>query len=77
MLLLCWRLAVTKSIVLGSIENKVNKMTKLWSKRWSPARGRYWKLERECKLTDSKEWLAVFRKDEQEVEFRLSKKKPK
>lgn len=52
-------------------------MIKLWSKRWSTARGWHWKLERECELANSQEWLAVFRMSEPDIEFKLSKIKPK
>ncbi|MCK9530444.1 MAG: hypothetical protein M0R77_07775 [Gammaproteobacteria bacterium] len=49
----------------------------LYSKRWSVARGLHWQLERECSKENAQAWLAVFQKDEPEIEFKLSKKKPK
>ncbi len=52
-------------------------MINLWSKRWNPAKGSHWKLERECSLENAEAWLKVFLKDEPDVIFRLSKKKPK
>lgn len=53
------------------------KITNLWSKRWNPARGHHWKLERECSIENSFAWLEVFQKDEPDVEFKLSEKKPR
>jgi len=52
------------------------KMTNLWSKRFTPAAGTHWKLERECSLESAAEWRNVFQKDEPNVLFFLSKRKP-
>lgn len=51
--------------------------TNIWSKRYSHARGWYWKHERECFLTSASDWLDVFMLDEPDVEFVISVKKPK
>lgn len=51
-------------------------MIKIWSKRWNPARGNYWQLERESKDCDVQEWLKVFRGDEPMVCFLASKRRP-
>lgn len=50
---------------------------KLWSLRWTPARGRHWQLERECSQETAADWLAIFQTDEPETEFRLSLKAPR
>ena len=57
--------------------NESQQTTKLWSYRWSFARGWQWQLERECYIETSLEWLDVFKKDEPDIVFKLSKKKPK
>ena len=54
----------------------VNVMTKLWSYRWTVAKGYHWKLERECSNDDAKEWLAIFERDEPTIVFKLSASKP-
>lgn len=51
-------------------------MTRLWSKRFTPAQGTHWKLERECSLDTAAQWRTVFEKDEPGVLFFLSTKKP-
>lgn len=50
---------------------------RLWSKRWSTARGWHWVLERECSKENASAWLAVFQKDEPGVEFILASRRPK
>ena len=52
-------------------------MITLYSKRWSIAKGWYWKYERECEKSSANEWFNVFQKDEPEVDFVLSNKEPK
>ena len=49
---------------------------KLWSLRYSPARGWHWRLEREVSAETASEWLRVFRLDEPRVEFRIAGKQP-
>lgn len=59
--------------------NKANEMhtINLYSKRWSVSNGLHWHLERECSMENAQGWLALFQKDEPEIEFKLAKKKPK
>lgn len=52
-------------------------ITGIWSYRHTVARGYDWKLERECHVSESVEWLNIFKKDEPNVQFILSNKKPK
>ena len=49
---------------------------KIWSQRYSPARGNYMLEERECKEEEVQAWLKVFREDEPKVLFLASKRKP-
>lgn len=49
----------------------------LWSLRFSFAYGWHWVLERECSLENKEAWLTIFSKDEPEISFKLSHKKPK
>lgn len=49
---------------------------KLWSRRYSPARGNFWKIERDVTDETAQGWLAVFRKNEPGVIFLVSKRKP-
>ena len=51
--------------------------TNLYSKRFTPARGWHWELERGCNISTANDWLEVFQKDEPTVEFKISKKTPK
>jgi hypothetical protein len=51
-------------------------MIKIWSLRFSVARGHHWSIERECLPTTVNEWLAVFRKSEPDVTFVASTRKP-
>lgn len=48
----------------------------LWSARWSAARGYTWQRERDCDAGTALQWLAVFQKDEPEIKFVVSDKKP-
>lgn len=50
---------------------------KLYSYRWTTAKGWQWKLERDCDKDTADQWLEYFIKSEPEVEFRLSETKPK
>ena len=52
-------------------------MIKLWSYRWTVAKGYNWKLERVCSNDDAKKWLAVFECDEPTIVFSLSTSKPR
>jgi hypothetical protein len=52
-------------------------LIKIYSLRWSTARGAFWKLERDCFPETSQEWLAIFEKSEPNVKFLLAKKMPK
>jgi hypothetical protein len=47
--------------------------TKLWRK--DPITG-YWKLARTCDIGTAHQWLLVFQKDEPDVTFKLSPKRP-
>lgn len=49
----------------------------LYSKRYSHARGWYWKHERDVFGSEAKAWLEVFRRDEPNVEFVVSLNPPK
>lgn len=51
-------------------------MLKIWSKRFTPARGNHWVLERETTEEDAQAWLKIFRDDEPGVLFLASKRKP-
>ena len=48
----------------------------LWSRRHSPTRGNYWKAERDVTEQTAQDWLKVFRDDEPNVIFIVSKRKP-
>lgn len=50
---------------------------KIWSKRFSVARGNHWKMERDCDLSNFQAWLKIFREDEPKVLFIASSRKPK
>ncbi len=52
-------------------------MTKIWSIRFSIARGNHYVLERECSVSDAQEWLKIFREDEPNVIFLASFRKPR
>lgn len=52
-------------------------MINLWSKRHSIACGLHWKLERTCDPVTAGEWLALFQRDEPDVQFVLSERKPR
>ncbi len=51
-------------------------MIKIWSLRFSPAKGNHWQLERECAEDTIQQWLAVFRADEPNVCFIGYNRKP-
>lgn len=51
-------------------------MLKIWSKRWSVARGNHWQYERDTSEENCQAWLKVFRDDEPNVIFIASKRKP-
>lgn len=53
------------------------KTVNLYSKRFTPARGWHWRIERICEADSSEKWLKIFSEDEPEIEFKLSKKLPK
>lgn len=46
----------------------------LW--RYNPTTG-YWEVARQCSAINSQHWLYVFQRDEPNVRFVLSRKKPK
>lgn len=48
----------------------------LWSKRYSVAKGNHWVNEREVNEETAQAWLSVFRKDEPNVLFLVSIRKP-
>lgn len=48
----------------------------LYSKRWSTAKGWFWKLERDTLPENAESWLSIFRKEEPEIEFVVSEKQP-
>ena len=52
-------------------------MIKIWSRRYSVARGNHWQYERDSLDENVQSWLAVFRKDEPNVIFTASKRKPR
>jgi hypothetical protein len=51
-------------------------MIKIWSLRYSPARGSYFVMERECLESTIQQWLKIYREDEPNVIFIGSKRKP-
>lgn len=57
--------------------NEKSKSLKLWSKRFSVARGNEWIAEREVTEENCQEWLKIFREHEPNVLFLVSKTKPK
>lgn len=52
------------------------KQTKIWSRRFTPARGNHWQEERSCNEADVQAWLAIFRGDEPGVIFVAQVRKP-
>lgn len=48
----------------------------IWSKRFNGARGWHWRKERGCGLETASAWLRVFRDDEPEVSFVVSRTAP-
>lgn len=55
----------------------MSKTLRLYSKRFSIARGNHWVIEREVTEETCQQWLEIFRKDEPNVLFLVSDKKPK
>lgn len=55
---------------------KTEKLT-LWSSRFSIAAGNHYKAERTVTNETAQEWLKIFRNDEPEVLFLVSKNKPR
>lgn len=49
---------------------------KIWSFRYSVAHGYNWVIERECQESGALQWLEIFRKDEPNVLFLASIRKP-
>lgn len=49
---------------------------KIWSLRTSPVRGNHFVDERDCAEDTVQAWLAIFRKDEPNVIFIASARKP-
>ena len=49
----------------------------IWSLRWSTVWGWRWIVERKVTQDTATSWLAIFRKDESGVEFKIAKRKPK
>lgn len=49
---------------------------KIYSKRFSPARGNHWVVERDCTEETAQEWLKIFRDDEPAVLFLASNRMP-
>ena len=52
-------------------------MLKLWSLRFTPAKGWHWKMERDCATDSADQWVAMFQADEPHVQFKVSAKQPK
>jgi len=55
----------------------MNKTLTLWSLRTNAARGNHFVAERQVTEENAQEWLAVFRKDEPNVQFLATPRKPK
>lgn len=49
---------------------------KIYSLRFTPARGNHWSYERDCTEENCQEWLKVFRADAPGVTFIATKRKP-
>lgn len=49
---------------------------KIWSLRTNPARGNHFVAERDCNDDTVQAWLAIFRRDEPNVCFIASNRKP-
>ena len=52
-------------------------MLKIWSRRFSVARGNHWQYERDCQEENLQAWLNIFREDEPNVIFIANNRKPK
>jgi hypothetical protein len=49
---------------------------KIYSERFSVARGWHWRYERDCNANNRDKWLTVFRSDEPDVRFVAQCRKP-
>jgi hypothetical protein len=49
---------------------------KIWSRRYNPAKGNHWQLERDSTEENAQAWLKIFRDDEPGVLFLASVRKP-
>jgi hypothetical protein len=49
---------------------------KIWSLRYTPAKGTHMQAERDCNIGNAQAWLEVFRADEPRVIFIASVRKP-
>lgn len=49
---------------------------KIWSKRFTVAKGNHWVAERDCTEETAQAWLKIFRDDEPNVLFLASNRKP-
>ena len=45
---------------------------KLWSKRFSVAKGLYWQYERDVDQSNQKDWIRVYSEDEPNIYFLVS-----
>ena len=54
----------------------MEKKLTLWSRRYSPSRGNHWIAERVVTEATCQEWLSIFRRDEPDVLFLCSARKP-
>lgn len=52
------------------------KTFKIFSIRHSVAQGNHWQHERDCQELEAQQWLDIFRKDEPNVTFIASTRKP-
>lgn len=50
---------------------------KIWSKRFTPARGNHWVHERDCSEETIQPWLKIYREDEPNVIFIGGTRKPR
>jgi hypothetical protein len=49
---------------------------KLFSLRFTPAKGWHWQHERDCAVHEAQAWLEVYRKDEPPTTFVVRARKP-
>lgn len=45
---------------------------KLWSKRFSVAKGLHWQYERDVNQSNQQDWMRIFKQDEPDVYFLVS-----